>query len=91
MKIRKIETIDIDLCRIRKWVINTDFTPDEKKRLLKLYDLFEQGKFIQCVVFTSDWGRTKDGYDEKEYIDGDVWKVLHAIAWNAPNVKFERE
>jgi hypothetical protein len=78
MKLQRIiiETYDIDIEEERQRIVKADYTAAQRKRLLKLMNLFEQGKFKEAHDFTSTWGRTKEEYPEIEHIHNDVWRII---------------
>lgn len=78
MKILQQTVVNIDLDKCRKRVKTTRYTKEEKKRLNMLFDLFEQGKWDECIKFVQTWGRTEKEYPEREHIDTEI----HDVLWN---------
>jgi hypothetical protein len=76
MIIIKTTRIEIDLDKERKRVKKCKYSAAQQARLLKLYALFEDGRFKECIAFTEKWGRTKDEYPEVEHIHPQVWDIL---------------
>lgn len=79
MKLKKTTIIDIDLSKERKRLLKV-YTKAEQKRLNRLYDLFEAGKFNEAIKYANTWGKTKAGYSEQEHITEEVFDVLWEIA-----------
>ena len=88
MKVRKVTETNIDLdairTRIRRHVRRTPkgrgFTPAQRDRLIKFYDLFEAGEWSKAVKFAQTWPDDPEmECTEREFIDCDVYDVL----WHA--------
>lgn len=78
MKIQMVRTtvfeVDVDKDRNR---INRLFKGDQKKRLLKLCDLFEDGKLSECAEFIETWGRCPElECPEIEFIDMVMYDII---------------
>lgn len=78
MKILQQTIVNIDLDKCKKRVEKAGYTKAERKRLYTLFDMFEQGKWDECIQFINSWGRTKKEYPEREHVDTEIYDAL----WN---------
>ena len=69
MKLYKLVEVDVDA--ERKRIRRVRYTKAERANLLKLCDLFEAGKFQECLTFIQTWERSK-----RDFIGFDIGKVL---------------
>lgn len=77
--------IDIDLEKERERIYKVKYTKAQRAALLKLLELFEAGKWQECLDHANNKiafpYNEEDEYDEKEHIPGDVCDVLHDLAF----------
>jgi hypothetical protein len=70
LKIASTRTIDIDLQAFRDRVnIKGLYTNLERESLLKTYDLFEQGKFVEAIKVIKDMPDEWEGYVDEVIYD----------------------
>jgi len=68
MRIYKV--IDINIEKERERVKKVKYEPDERKYLLRIVDLFEQGKFKEAFIFAM----SQEAY--MGFIGLEIWDVL---------------
>ena len=82
MKLLKTTLVEINLDeergRVKRLTGKKDgYTKAQTRRLLKLYDMFEQGKFKECLEFIHTWGEDPSmECSELEFVATEVWNVL---------------
>jgi hypothetical protein len=78
--------VEIDLDKERERIKKASYNQRQRKALIKLVDLFEQGKFQECLNHVNDYKafpRNRAGeYDEKEHIGIEIGDLLHSMAYH---------
>ena len=77
---RLFRLIEIDLAAERVRIAKTKFTKSQRAALTKLVDLFEAGKWQECLNHVNDETafpyNEKGEYPEQEHICGEISDVL---------------
>ena len=76
--------IEVDLDKERKRIAKADYDDRQRAALTKLVDLFEQGKWQECLTHVNDktaFPYNKEGeYPEQEHISMEIGDLLHDMA-----------
>jgi hypothetical protein len=76
--------IDVDLNAERKRIDKAKYNKRQRKALIKLVDLFEVGKFQECLDHVNDDKafprHPTKGYSEREHIGMEISDILHDVA-----------
>lgn len=82
MKLYKQIEIPLEQYRAQLTDATYNYSNHEKSKLKVLYDLFEQGKFRDCVDFSAIWSRS-----DRELIPQDIWDVLFDVSMGCDHYK----
>jgi hypothetical protein len=78
--------IEIDTDKERQRIARVKFTPRQRKALLELMDLFEQGKWLECVNHVNNkdaFPYNESGeYPETEHIGVAIADILMDVAYH---------
>lgn len=71
MTIKKSIEIPLDEYYFRLADPKFSYTNEESRKLERLYNLFQEGKFKECVTLTESWSSF-----DREMIPCDIWDIL---------------
>lgn len=88
-KLVKTEIVEIDLDEERKRIKACDFSDEQRERLLKLCDMFEEGKYKECDEFIDSWGRCPElECPEVEFVEPRMHRiVIGALYWEDTTIE----
>lgn len=74
--------IEVDLDRERERIESVKYNKRQKTALLKLVDLFEQGKWQECLdhIHKAFPYNNREGYSEKEHVMSPMGDILLDLA-----------
>lgn len=81
------KAIEIDLAKERERIAKARFTKAQRAALTKLVDLFEAGKWQECLDHVNDEAafpyNAKGEYDEREHIGIEIGNVLRDLSYHS--------
>ena len=75
MKFREVVVYEFDTAAERRR-INKVFRGHQRAHMLKVLELFEAGKFVECARYADKLGRTRGGYPEVEHVGTGLGRLL---------------